>query len=80
MIMSSSKKIKYFIYSVEQEDMFKKINTRMGKTFLVGHVIVNGTKVPFTELSSKPESRYSDAKIVAQGDINNMNFTLPTAR
>lgn len=76
--MSSSKKIKYFLYSSEQMNILKSINSQMGKMFLVGHVIVNGTKVPFTELSSTPKSRYTDAKIVAQGDPETMSYTLPT--
>ena len=75
--MSSSKKIKYFLYSSEQMNILKSINSQMGKRFLVGHVIVNGTKVPFTELSSTPKSRYTDAKIVAQGDPETMSYTLP---
>ena len=35
---------------------------------------------PFTELSSKPTSRYSDVKIVAEGDPTTMRYTLPEGR
>lgn len=69
--------IKYFLYSAEQLKFRKALEEKMGKTFKVGHVIVNGTKKPFTELSSNPTSRFTDVKIVAQGDPALMNYTLP---
>ena len=49
----------------------------MGKKFRVGHVIVNGVRKPFTEISSTPSSRYTDSKLVAQGEIATMRYTLP---
>ena len=71
---------KYFLYSAEQYKLRKDIEAKMGKKFMVGHVIVNGIKKPFTELSSKPTSRYSDVKIVAEGDPTTMRYTLPEGR
>lgn len=69
--------IKYFIYSSEQLKIRKEVELRMGKRFKVGHVIVDGTRKPFTELSSSSKSRYADAKIVAKGDPALMNYTMP---
>ena len=71
---------KYFLYSSEQYRLRKEVEAKMGKKFAVGHVIVDGVKKPFTELSSKPTSRYSDTKIVAEGDPTTMRYTLPEGR
>ena len=68
---------KYFIYSSEQLKLRKSVEAKMGKTFKCGTVIVNGTRKPFTELSTRPTSRFSDAIIVAQGDPTLMKYTLP---
>lgn len=68
---------KYFLYSSEQLKLRKSVEAKMGRTFKTGTVIVNGTRKPFTELSSKPTSRFSDAIIVASGDPTLMNYTLP---
>lgn len=68
---------KYFIYSSEQLKFRKEVESKMGKKFKVGHVIVNGIKKPFTELSSTSNSRFADAKIVAEGDPSMMVYTLP---
>ena len=68
---------KYFIYSSEQLKLRKSVEAKMGKIFKCGTVIVNGTRKPFTELSPRPTSRFSDAIIVAQGDPTLMKYTLP---
>ena len=68
---------KYFLYSSEQLKLRKSLELRMGKKFKVGYVIVNGVKKPFTELSLNPNSRFSDAIVVAEGDPNKMKYTLP---
>ena len=69
--------IKYFLYSSEQLKLRKSVESKMGRKFKTGTVIVNGTRKPFTELSSKSTSRFSDAIIVASGDPSLMNYTLP---
>lgn len=69
--------IKYFIYSSEQLKFRREVELKMGKKFRVGHVIVNGVKKPFTELSPVSTSRYADAKVVASGDPTLMKYTLP---
>lgn len=71
---------KYFFYSSEQLKLRKSIEAKMGKKFTVGHVIVNGVRKPFTEMSSNNTSRFSDAKLVAQGDPSLIKYTLPEGR
>ena len=69
--------IKYFFYSNEQLNMRKQVESGMGKKFKVGHVVVNGVRKPFTEMSSSDKSRYADAKLVTQGDPTTMIYTEP---
>ena len=69
---------KYFIYSSEQLKFRKEVEQKMGKRFRVGEVFVNGKKYPFTELSSSPMSRYSDFKVVAEGELGTMKYTMPS--
>lgn len=71
---------KYFIYSSEQLKFRREIEAKMGKRFTVGHVIVDGIKKPFTELSPVPTSRFADARVVAEGDPTLMRYTLPEGR
>ena len=71
---------KYFLYSYEQLKFRKELEQKMGKKFRVGHVIVNGNRKPFTELSSTSKSRFSDAIIVAEGDPTLMRYTLPEGK
>ena len=68
---------KYFLYSSEQLKFRKVMEEKMGKKFRVGHVIVNGVRKPFTEISSTTSSRYTDSKLVAQCEIATMRYTLP---
>jgi len=68
---------RYFIYSSEQLEFQKKMESKLGKNYKVGTVISRGKKKSFTELSKTGKSRYSDAKIVAEGDINLIKYTLP---
>lgn len=71
---------KYFIYSAEQLKFRKNVESKMGKKFKIGHVIVNGVRKPFTELSPTPKSRFTDAIIVAEGDPTIMRYTLPEGK
>lgn len=68
---------RYFLYSTEQFNLRKSVEEKMGKRFKVGHVIVDGVRKPFTEISASPISKYADAKVVASGDIATMRYTEP---
>ena len=72
--------IKYFFYSSEQLKFRRQMEEKMGKKFVVGQVIVNGVRKPFTEMSSTPKSRYSDAKLIAEGDPATIKYSLPGGR
>lgn len=71
---------KYFFYSSQQLQLRKQVEEKMGKKFKVGHVVVNGVRKPFTELSSSDKSRYADAKLVASGEISLMRYTMPEGK
>lgn len=70
---------KYFLYSTEQMKFMKSMDDKIGRKYKVGQVIVNGVRKPFTEISSAPTSRFSDVKIVAQGEEYLFKYTLPGA-
>lgn len=70
---------KYFFYSYEQLLMRKQVELKMGKKFKVGHVVVGGIRKPFTELTSSPQSRFADAKLVTSGDPAIMIYTEPSS-
>ena len=65
---------KYFYYSSEQLKLRVELEKKRGR-----NVIVNGIKKPFTELTSKDSSRYPDAKLVAEGEVETMRYTEPEA-
>ena len=67
----------YFKYSAQQERYFRGIEEGMGKRFRVGTVITKGTRKSFTEMSPSPSSRFSDSKIVAEGEQSDFRYTMP---
>jgi hypothetical protein len=73
--------LKYFLYSMMQFKFRRDLEARLGKTFKPGQVFVNGKRKLFTEISYTPTSaRYSDAKVVAQGDPKNFKYSLPGSK
>ena len=70
--------MRYFIYSVQQMKIKREVESRLGKDLVLGTVIVNGMQKQFTEIvTDLANVRYSDATIVAYGDIRKMNYTEP---
>ena len=65
---------KYFIFSATQLRERSEIEKRIGKTFKPGEVVVGARKQQFTEVNSTGNSRYSDAKIVAEGEEKNIKY------
>ena len=65
----------YFIYSEQQEKMRKEVESKIGRVFNCGTVVVNGMRKPFTEISTKEVTRYPDAKIVASGYKSKIKYT-----
>lgn len=68
---------KYFLYSSQQLAFQTGIEKSMGKTYRVGTVFTKGTKKSFTELSSNPTNRFSDTRIVAQGEETDFRYEMP---
>lgn len=69
--------IKYFLFSREQLEFMKKMESVQGKRFKTGTVIVNGVRKQYTEMSNSSKSRYADAQLVTQGDISKIKYTPP---
>lgn len=65
---------KYFIYSKEQYKTRTEIEKKIGKTFTPGTVMVKGERKKYTEVNTTGKSKYSDAKIIAEGEEERMNF------
>lgn len=70
--------VKYFIYSEEQLKFRKQLEGKINKKFMSGIVYVKGVKKAFTELcNTENGSKYTDAKVVASGELSKMKYTLP---
>lgn len=70
--------IRYFLYSKQHYEFRRDIETKMGRVYKPGQVIVGGTKKPFTEISTTPTSkRFADATIVTSGEIDNIYYIAP---
>lgn len=67
---------RYFMYSQEQMKLKRSIETKLGREYVMGTIIVKGEQKPFTEIvTSIGNMRYSDAVIVAYGDIRELKYT-----
>ena len=67
---------KYFLYSYEYLKSRNSIEEKIGKTFVCGTVVVNGTLKEFNIISNQPTiNRYPDARIIAEGNIETMKYT-----
>lgn len=66
---------RYFIFSVDQLKRDREIADKMNRVYKPKFVVFNGEKYQYTEMSiSKENIRFSDYKIVAYGDIENMCY------
>jgi hypothetical protein len=78
--MSTSVDYKYFIYSKYQHDMRVEVDKKINKVFSPGKVLVKGTWVPYTTLTNDPNTvNFPDAKIVIEGNINEIKYQEPTS-
>lgn len=70
----------YFLYSDEQIEEKNEVLRNMNKKFVPGIVIINGTKIKFTQISKNSTiSRFADTKVVASGDLDKIEYTRPTS-
>lgn len=69
----------YFIYSAEQRSLRSQVELNIGKKYTPGKVLSNGKWSNFTEISSSPNSRHSDAIIVAEGYLGTFRYSDSTS-
>ena len=69
---------RYFMFSQEHARYIKDLEAKNGnKNYRLGTVLVGGTYKPFTNIVTDPKTytdRYSDAKIVASGDLRKIKY------
>ena len=71
---------KYFLYSRQQVNDQNERLDKINKVIKLGVVISGGRRLEFSALSDKPElPRYSDVRIVAQGNLDTFVYTMPTS-
>ena len=71
---------RYFMYSREQLKLKNELESKIGRTFKPGTVIVNGNKKQYTEMCTVPNTvRFPDSKIIIAGDIRTITYTDPKA-
>ena len=69
---------KYFLFSQLYNEERDATEKKFGKQFVPGTVLVNGSKKEFSFISDTPtNNRYSDIRVVAKGDIEQMKYTKP---
>lgn len=69
---------KYFLFSASYNADRDNAEKKFGKEFVLGTVVVNGSKKEFSLISDSPNNdRYSDIRIIAEGNIEEMKYTKP---
>lgn len=68
---------KFFMYSKEQQDKRSAIEKKIGRKYIPGTIMIDGTPKKFTEVSNSFNSRFKDVILVYQGDPSNVNYTMP---
>lgn len=77
--MSVDMYYRYFIYSLEQRKINEEVYKKANKTYTPGTIIVRGKSRQFTDILLDPKQcKYSDMRIIAQGDIRSFTFTNPS--
>lgn len=67
----------YFLFSKQQLNIRQQTAAKSGRRFNSGSVVVQGVMRPYTEISDKPESMYSDFVVVAKADLDKVKYTEP---
>ena len=72
---------RYFLFSMDHVNDKNEIYDRVNKVMVLGTVIYNGTKREFSALSKTQSlGKYTDVRVVAQGDITKMQYTMPRTK
>lgn len=69
------RKYVYFLYSTSQLDIRTNTDATLGKQFVPGEVLINGSWKQYTQISEKPANQFSDTIIIAQGYTDEMKYT-----
>lgn len=78
--MASNTNYKYFIYSKQQHETRTEVDKTINKVFTPGKVLVKGIWTPYTVITTDPNTvHFPDAKIVAEGYINDFKYQQPTS-
>lgn len=70
---------RYFLYSKSQHNMRVEVDKKINKVFSPGKVFSRGKWVMYTEISLKPTNSFADAKVVAEGYLEDMKYQNPTS-
>ena len=76
---AKTKKYRYFLYSKSQHNMRTEVDKKINKVFSPGKVFNRGQWVMYTEVSMKPTNAFADAKVVAEGYLEDMKYSNPTS-
>ncbi len=71
---ANAKKYRYFLYSKSQHNMRTEVDKNINKVFTPGKVLSRGKWVMYTEISTTPNSSFADAKVVAEGYLEDMKY------
>ena len=75
--VGTEKRYRYFLFSQSQYQLRTETEETLGKTYIPGKVLSKGRWRNFTEISSTPSNnKYADAKIVAEGYLENMEYVM----
>lgn len=75
--VGTEKRYRYFLFSQSQYQLRTETEETLGKTYIPGKVLSKGRWRNFTEISSIPSNnKYADAKIVAEGYLENMEYVM----
>ena len=69
---AKTKRYRYFLYSKDQHKMRTEVERKANKVFTPGKVFSKGRWVQYTEISTAPTNAFADAKIVAEGYLEEM--------
>lgn len=72
--MVGSNSYVYFLYSTEQRNLRSSIEASLGKKYIPGKVLCNGKWEEFTEKSIVNFNRFSDTRVVCEGNLNDIDY------
>ena len=74
--MASKSSYKYFHFSLDQMKERKATFDKLNKDYVPGTVVYNGRVYEYTNMGdNRVLPRYTDARLVAEGDIKEMTYT-----